>query len=70
MMILYTNDRAVLLVAKEKRKGRNFKNESRIISEMKSRTYLKNPALSLYLLTLSIDDSPPFYKADRDGITR
>jgi hypothetical protein len=31
MMTLYTNDRAVLLVAKEKRKGRNFKNESRII---------------------------------------
>ena len=31
MMTLYTSDQAVLLVAKEKRKGRNFKNESRII---------------------------------------
>jgi hypothetical protein len=30
-MTLYTNDRAVQLVVKEKRKSRNFKNESRFI---------------------------------------
>ena len=30
-MTMYTSDQAVQLVAKEKRKGRNFKNESRII---------------------------------------
>ena len=30
-MTLYTNDQAVQLVVKEKRKSRNFKNESRFI---------------------------------------